>query len=172
MKKPLTIILTLLFTVPLFAQVDLEKANSSNTWLKLGVNAAVPITDLASTQSFGLGLDASVQFLETKASGIGLKVGYINYFGKDKNDDIGVIPLAIMYRYYPESFGWFAGLEAGYAFITNFEASSGGIFVRPQLGLHYDTWNFFAYYDQIRTDESGLDLQAIGVGATYNLRFD
>ena len=66
MKKPLTIILTLLFTVPLFAQVDLEKANSSNTWLKLGVNAAVPITDLASTQSFGLGLDASVQFLETK----------------------------------------------------------------------------------------------------------
>jgi hypothetical protein len=55
-----------------------------------------------------LGLDASLQFLETKASGIGIKSGDSNYFSADKNlKDIGEIPLAIMYRYYPTSSGFF-----------------------------------------------------------------
>ena len=93
------------------AQVDFKKADKSNTWLKIGVNTALPILALGETHKVGLGLDASIQFLETKASGIGAKVGYVNYFAKGTQDDVGVLPLAIMWRYYPESAGWFAGLE-------------------------------------------------------------
>jgi hypothetical protein len=154
------------------AQVDFKKADKTNTWLKVGLNTALPILDLGKTQSFGLGLDVSLQFLETKASGIGAKVGYINYFGKGTNEDVGVLPLAIMYRYYPESAGWFAGLEVGYAFVSGLEGTSGGYFVRPQAGLHFDYWNYFGYYDLILIEETAVpDLQAIGLGVTYNIRF-
>lgn len=60
-------------------QVGFNMANKSNTWLKLGVNAALPISTMGETQNFGIGVDASIQFLETKASGVGVKVAYINY---------------------------------------------------------------------------------------------
>ncbi len=154
------------------AQVDYSKADETNTWLKIGVNTALPITDFSSTHSFGLGIDASIQFLETKASGIGAKVGFVNYFGKGSNGDVSALPLALMFRYYPESAGWFAGLELGYAFLNGLAGTSGGYFIRPQLGLHYDYWNFFAYYDLIATEETDvIDLQAIGIGVTYNVRF-
>ncbi len=154
------------------AQVDFKKADKSNTWLKIGVNTALPILALGETHKVGLGLDASIQFLETKASGIGAKVGYVNYFAKGTQDDIGVLPLAIMWRYYPESAGWFAGLELGYAFVNGLDGTSGGYFARPQVGLHFDYWNFFGYYDHIVIDESTVDdLQAIGIGVTYNVRF-
>lgn len=154
------------------AQVDLSEANETNTWFKVGVNTAVPISDFSRTNNFGFGLDVSLQFLETKSSGIGVKVGYLHYLGKGSNSDVGALPLALMFRYYPESFGWFGGLELGYAFLSGMEGTSGGIFVRPQLGLHYDFWNFFAYYDLILTDENNAaDLQSLGVGVTYNVRF-
>lgn len=154
------------------AQVDLKKANETNTWLKIGLNTALPITDFSKTNSFGLGIDASIQFLETKASGIGVKVGYLNYFGNASNPDVGALPVALMFRYYPESAGWFAGLELGYAFLNGLQGTSGGYFGRPQVGLHYDYWNFFAYYDLIATDETDvIDLQAVGIGVTYNVRF-
>jgi len=154
------------------AQVDFKKADETNTWLKIGLNTAMPITDFYNTNTLGLGIDASLQFLETKASGIGVKVGLLNYFGKDANADVTAIPLALMFRYYPESQGWFAGLELGYAFLNGLEGTSGGYFGRPQIGLHYDYWNFFAYYDMILTEETDvMDLQAFGIGVTYNVRF-
>src|SRR5687767_4415149 len=79
---------------------DLSKVSTENTWLKVGFNAGVPLAP--TTSSFVVGLDASVQFLETKAAGIGIKSGYSNYFSKDKPvKDIAEIPLASMYRFYP-----------------------------------------------------------------------
>ncbi len=174
MTKYKLILLALMVSSSLLteAQVDFKKADETNTWLKIGFNTAVPITDFSKTHNFGLGIDASIQFLETKASGIGAKVGYLNYFGKESYADVSALPLALMFRYYPESAGWFAGLELGYAFLNGLEGTSGGYFVRPQIGLHYDHWNFFAYYDLIATEETdAMDLQAIGIGITYNVRF-
>ncbi len=169
MKKLFLILFLFAFNFG-FAQVDLSKVSKSNTWFKLGVNAGVPIGSFGNSSSFALGGDLSVQFLETKASGIGLKVGYLNYFGKDNADDIGVMPLAVLYRYYPESTGFFAGLEVGYALVNNMPLVENGIFARPHAGIHTDNWNFFAYFDYISTEEGIDDLQAIGVGVTRNLR--
>ncbi|MFT4522583.1 MAG: hypothetical protein ACI8ZN_001533 [Bacteroidia bacterium] len=99
-------------------------------------------------------------------------MGDVNYFAKESNTDVGVLPIAIIYRYYPESVGWFAGLELGYAFLSGLDGTTGGYFVRPQIGLHYDYWNFFGYYDQIKVEEAGVqNIHAIGLGITYNIRF-
>lgn len=171
MKKFNALLGILLMSTLSFAQTDLSKMSSENTWLKLGINAAVPIGDFSNTQGVGLGLDVGLQFLETKASGIGVKAGYINYFGKDNNDDVVVIPLALMFRYYPESVGIFAGLEVGYAFVSGLPGTSGGGYTRPQLGLHYYDWNFFGYYEHVETEAKVANVQAIGLGITYNLRF-
>lgn len=145
--------------------------SSTNTWLKLGVNMAVPFSELGKDHNVGLGLDLGIQFLETKASGIGLKVGYLNYFGKSGKSDAAIIPVALMFRHYPKSVGIFLGLEVGYAFVSGIDQTDGGAFTRPQLGLHYYDWNFFGFYDHILIEENIGDLQAIGFGITYNIRF-
>ena len=170
MKRTL-VLLALTISSLTYAQVDVKNMNASNTWLKVGPNLALPLSTLAQTTTIGIGIDASLQFLETKANGIGVKAGYIHYLGKDNNEAVGVLPLAIMYRYYPESKGWFAGLELGYSFLSDFTAAENGIFVRPQAGLHFDHWNFFAYYDYISYNEGSDNLSSVGLAATYNIRF-
>lgn len=173
--KKIFISLLILVSSSLANAQDLSKVSTENTWMKVGVNAAVPLgnwkTNNVDATDFGIGLDVSVQFLETKANGIGLKAGYLNYFGKDNQEDIGVLPLAIMYRYYPESKGWFAGFEIGYSFISNLPGTEGAAFARPYAGLHFDYWNVFAYYDYISTEEGMPNLQAIGVGLARNVYF-
>lgn len=175
MKYSLTLIFLLSLQIG-FAQdlkvSDLKNVNSSNTWFKLGLNAGLPIGDLANSGKFAPGVDLSVQFLKTKAYGYGIKIGYTHFVPKETNQEsFSAIPIAALFRFYPESIGLFAGLEAGYSFIQNVEGTSGGFSARPQIGWHTDNWNFFAYYDYISTEEDVIDFQTIGLGATYNLRW-
>jgi hypothetical protein len=75
MKLILIAVLSLMISHNDFSQdIDLSKVSSDNTWFKVGLNACVPLQP--SNSSFILALDASAQFLETKASGIGMKSGY------------------------------------------------------------------------------------------------
>lgn len=152
--------------------IDFSKINSSNTWFKLGLNIGVPVGDLADASSLSIGPEISVQYLKTKAVGIGLKAGYTHYVAKDDLDDFSSIPLAFLFRYYPESTGFFAGFELGYAFINNIEGTSGGPVTRPHIGWHTDNWNFFGYYNHIVTEDEIPDFQSVGLGVTYNLRFN
>lgn len=169
MKIIIFSLLSLLMANSAMAQ-DLSKVSSENTWFKVGLNAGVPLKPTPS--SFVLGLDASIQFLETKASGIGIKSGYSNYFSSDKNlKDIGEIPLAIMYRFYPETTGFFTGVDLGYAFLLNAPNTKGGLMGRPHAGYHGDNWNIFAYYNLILIQETGQDnIQSIGLSFTRNIR--
>ena len=151
-------------------QVDLSKVSSKNTWFKVGVNAGVPLKP--TTSAFILGLDAGLQFLETKASGIGIKSGYSHYFSADKNlKAIGEIPLAIMYRYYPTSTGFFTGIDVGYSLLLHASNTKGGFMGRPHAGYHGDNWNIFAYYNLVLIQEENLDnMQSIGISLTRNIR--
>jgi len=161
----------LLTTNNVLSQIpELSKVSSENTWFKVGVNMGVPL--LPSNSSFVLGLDASLQFLETKASGIGLKSGYSNYFSSDKNiKDIGVIPLAIMYRFYPTSSGFFTGFDIGYSVILNSPNTSGGYMGRPHAGYHGQNWNLFVYYNIVLIQEDNQDnIQNVGISITRNIR--
>ena len=151
-------------------EIDFSKVSSKNTWFKVGLNAGVPLQP--SNNNFVLGVDASLQFLETKASGIGIKSGFSNYFSTDNSlNDIGEIPIAIMYRFYPKSTGFFTGLDIGYSFILNSANTQGGFMGRPHAGYHGKNWNVFAYYNLILIQESNQeDISNIGISITRNIR--
>lgn len=171
MKLIIITLLSLLLANHAFSQnPDLSKVSSENTWFKVGVNAGVPLQPTNS--SFILGLDASLQFLETKASGIGIKSGFSHYFTADQNlKETGEIPLAVMYRFYPTSTGFFTGVDLGYSFIFNAPNTKGGFMGRPHAGYHGKNWNVFAYYNLVLIQEANQDnIQSVGISLTRNIR--
>jgi hypothetical protein len=171
MKYIIYALLSLVMTAHAVAQSpDLSKVSTDNTWFKVGINAGVPLKPTNS--SFVLGLDASLQFLETKASGIGIKSGYSNYFSADENrQDIGEIPLALMYRLYPTSTGFFTGIDVGYSVILNSPNTNGGFMGRPHAGYHGHNWNIFAYYNIVLIQEDNQEnIQNLGISVTRNIR--
>lgn len=178
MKSTLFSIVLLLVSNFAIAQTsNLSKVNTKNTWLKVGINAGAPINGDGlpfqfTNTSFVLGLDACVQFLETKASGIGFKTGYSNYFSKnDLTKDMGELPLALMYRYYPTSKGFFTGIDVGYSLMFNTPLTKGGLMGRPHVGYHGNNWNIFAYYNLIMIEEPLLNynIQSVGISVTRNI---
>jgi len=152
---------------------DLSKVSTDNTWFKVGINAGLPILQENNKMTkFILGLDASLQFLETRSSGIGIKSGYSHYFSNDDtSESIGEIPLAIMYRFYPKSSGFFAGIDVGYSVVLHSPDTKGGYMARPHLGYHGYNWNIFGYYNIVLLGAEGQsDLQSIGISITRNIR--
>ncbi|MEI9955328.1 MAG: hypothetical protein WDM90_03245 [Ferruginibacter sp.] len=45
------------------------------------------------------------------------------------------------------------------------------MYVKPQLGYHNYAWNLFAFYNQVFRNSGYIDIQTVGVAATYNIRF-
>ena len=151
---------------------DLSKMNKSNTWVKAGPHIGVPISSISSSNNFIVGLDLSIQFIETEAYGIGFKTGYSHYLGSGNNEAFGEIPLALLSRFYPKTSGLFAGIELGYSILNNFNGAKGGYCSRPHIGFHTDNWNFYGYYEVILMEDDNInDIQSVGLSATYNLRF-
>ena len=166
--KKVILLFTLFVVGTTFAQdVDIS---STNSWLKLGLNAGMPVGDADDASSFSLGLDLKGQYLVTPNFGIGVATGYSHFFGKDGADDFGLVPLAGFARYYFQPHGLFFGADFGYGFLTNVDNNEGGLYVNPQIGYHNDDWNFYAYY-QNTFAENDIDIQVVGIGATYNIRF-
>lgn len=169
--KKVILVFALLVAGTTFAQnVDIDKVTSNNSWLKIGLNSGIPVSDAGDASSFTLGLDLKGQFLVTPNFGIGVATGYTHFFAKDGGEDFGIVPVAGFARYYFQQKGLFVGTDFGYGFLTNIDNNSGGLYLNPQIGYHNDDWNFFAYY-QNTFAENDLDIQVVGIGATYNLRF-
>lgn len=178
MKKLMLIGAFLLTGVLAEAQTtrELEDINEDNSWLKLGPTIGAPVGDLADYSSFILGLDVAGQFMRTDNFGLGIASGYSHYFKKSEvlgSDDFGVVPLGLMFRYYPQPEGLFVGTDLGYSFFTGSGASeSGGAYMRPQVGYHNYNWNIFAYYNHVFISDPFSDVQSIGISWTYNIRFN
>lgn len=154
-----------------YAQQNNTEITTKNSWLKAGILAGLPVGNAGDVSSFTLGLDLKAQFLLNPNFGLGLTTGYNHFFAKEDFKDFGLIPLGAMFRYYPDSKGFFAGADAGYSFVTGIEDADGGFYVRPQLGYHNYDFNFFGYYNHVlRSDKNGGAIQHAGIGATYNLR--
>ncbi|UZD22026.1 hypothetical protein PBT90_00950 [Algoriphagus halophytocola] len=153
---------------------EIDDINEDNSWLKLGLNFGVPVGDIGDYSSFAFGVDVAAQFMRTDNYGLGVASGYTNYFKKSEvagAEDFGAIPLGVMFRYYPQPSGIFVGTDVGYTFLTDGLMSDGGFYIRPQVGYHNYDWNLFAFYNQVFTSDPAADVQAIGVAATYNIRF-
>ncbi|MBS1664147.1 MAG: hypothetical protein JST68_24090 [Bacteroidetes bacterium] len=145
----------------------------NNSWLKLGANVGIPVGNLSHYSSFTAGLELKGQVLETDNFGLGLTTGYNHYFGKNGFDGFGSVPLGAFFRVYPKSSGIFLGSDVGYTFLTGANGAKGGFYLKPQLGYHNYDWNVFAYYNGIfRSDNNGGTLGSVGIGATYNIRFN
>ncbi|GAL65045.1 hypothetical protein [Algibacter lectus] len=168
MKKILLVAVLLGFN-SVFAQEDVE-ITSDNSWLKAGIITGIPVGDASDVSSYSLGLDLRGQYLINPNIAIGVASGYNHFFGKDNIDDFGVIPAAGFFRYYFTPNGLFLGTDVGYGFLTNVENNDGGLYVNPQIGYHNKDWNFYAYY-QNTFAEYDVDVQNVGVGVTYNIRF-
>jgi hypothetical protein len=171
MKKLILFLTVAVLSGKLVAQTETE-ITKKNSWLKAGLTAGVPFGDLSDVSSFTLGLDLKGQLMETNHVGIGITSGYNHFFPKDNFESFGSIPLGAFIRYYRNSTGFFLGTDVGYTFLTNVGGSSGGFYLRPQLGYHNYDWNFFGFYNGIlRSDNNGGSLHYAGIGATYNIRF-
>jgi len=172
MKKIVLLLAIATVSLKSFAQTQSGDVTSKNSWLKLGVNIGVPFGDLSDVSNFTLGAELKGQLMETKHWGIGLTTGYNHFFPKSGFSNFGTIPLGAFVRYYPKSTGFFAGVDAGYSFITGVPDATGGVYARPQLGYHNYSWNVFAFYNGIfRNTDNGGNLQYAGIGATYNIHF-
>lgn len=167
--KRLFLVAVLLGFNSVFAQDDTE-ITSDNSWLKAGLITGVPVGDASDVSSYSLGADLRGQYLINPNIGIGIASGYNHFFGKDGVDDFGVIPAAGFFRYYFTPNGLFLGTDVGYGFLTNVDDNDGGLYVNPQIGYHNKDWNFYAYY-QNTFAEDDVDVQNVGVGVTYNIRF-
>lgn len=174
MKKSLVLFAAAyLFAAHVNAQSTTTTITAKNSWLKLGANIGVPIGDVADVSSFTAGIELKGQILETSYLGIGLTTGYNRFFGKDGFDGFGIIPLGAFIRYYPASKGFFVGTDAGYGFVTGVSGAKGGFNIKPQLGYHNYSWNVFGYYDGIlRSTTNGGTISSVGIGASYNIRFN
>ncbi|MCK7590642.1 hypothetical protein M0G43_08660 [Subsaxibacter sp. CAU 1640] len=171
MKKLVLMIALLVAGVTFAQEVKVnDNVTSENSWLKLGLNAGVPMGDVDDASSFSFGLELKGQHLVTPNFGIGLTTGYSNFFGKDGVDDFGVVPAAAFARYYFQPKGLFVGADFGYGFLTGVDNLDGGLYLNPQLGYHNDDWNFYAYYQNTFADND-ITIQVLGVGVTYNIRF-
>ncbi|MFT3980816.1 MAG: hypothetical protein QM687_10135 [Ferruginibacter sp.] len=171
MKKLILATAIVFATATAMAQ-ETQEVTKKNSWLKLGLNAGVPVGDLSDYSSFVLGADLKGQLMSTKNVGIGLTTGYNHFFAKDGYDDFGTVPLGAFVRFYPQSKGFFIGTDLGYSFVTKKDAD-GGVYVRPQIGYHNYDWNFFGFYNGVfRSDSKGGNIQHVGLGATYNIRFN
>ena len=154
----------------IFAQQTEIDITTDNSWLKAGITAGAPVGNAADVASFNLGLDLRGQYLFNPNFAIGVASGYTHYFGKDNVDDFGVIPLAGFARYYFTKSGIFIGADLGYGFLSNVEDNGGGLYVNPQIGYHNRDWNIYGFY-QNTFAENDVDIQSVGVGVTYNIRF-
>ncbi|MEO8172180.1 MAG: hypothetical protein ABI581_03820 [Sediminibacterium sp.] len=150
-----------------FAQ-NTEPVTNKNSWLKGGLTASVPVGNTANVSSFAAGLDLSGQWMATPNLGLGVSTGYTHYFAKNSGSGFGTVPLGALIHYYPQSSGFFAGTDLGYSFITN-STETGGLYIKPKLGYHNYDWNFFGFYNQVFA--SSMDVQNVGVGVVYNIRF-
>ena len=162
-----------LITITFLSQVMAQKEDEitkKNSWLKIGVNAGVPVGDVSTYTSFAAGVDLSGQFMASKNFGIGVASGYTHFFPKSGFNSFGTVPLGLLLRYYPQYKGFFAGADVGYTFITT-SGSTGGLYVKPQLGYHNYDWNLFAFYNEVFRNSGYINIQTVGIAATYNIRF-
>ena len=171
MKRVFLAAAVLFITATAMAQESTE-ITRKNSWLKAGLNAGVPVGDLSDYSSFVAGLELKGQLMETNHVGIGLTTGYNHFFAKNGAEDFGTVPLGAFIRFYPQAKGFFIGSDLGYSFVTKKDVD-GGVFVKPQIGYHNYDWNIFGFYNGVfRSDSKGGNIQHVGVGATYNIRFN
>ncbi|QIG88244.1 hypothetical protein G6R40_00615 [Chryseobacterium sp. POL2] len=181
-----------LFTIGVLAGgLAFAQDSNMNNMIKVGVNGGI---STGGNTSANVGLDVSYQNLVAPGFGLGIATGYNHFFGKSatinnvkvENNDFGVVPVAALFRIYPQQYGFYLGADLGYGFIVgddtvtnnevyNTQRPDGGFYMRPEIGYHNKDWNFYAHYTKVFTGDKGqvadqkYNAGTVGVGVSYNL---
>ena len=170
-----------LFLTGALALFGLMNAQKTESGIRLGVNAGIPVGDFGKFTTFTAGVDLAYLYPLTENFRLGVATGYSHYFGKKtktdlilvtlKNEvpDVGIIPVAATAEFTFGDSNVFLGADLGYAFFTKTErgADSGSFYYQPKLGYSFDKRHDL-YFSYKGFTQNSANAGSINLGYAYN----
>ena len=169
-----------LFLTGALALFGLMSAQKTESGIRLGVNAGIPVGDFGKFTTFTAGVDLAYLYPLAENFRLGVATGYSHYFGKKtktdlilvtlKNEvpDVGIIPVAATAEFILGDSNVFLGADLGYAFFTkkDLKNENGSFYYQPKLGYSFDKRHdlYFSYKGFTRNNANG----SINLGYAYN----
>ena len=170
-----------LFLTGALALFGLMSAQKTDSGIRLGVNAGIPVGDFGKLTTFTAGVDLAYLYPLAENFRLGVATGYSHYFGKKtktdlilvtlKNEvpDVGIIPVAATAEFTFGDSNVFLGADLGYAFFTkkDFKNENGSFYYQPKLGYSFDKRHdlYFSYKGFTRNN---ANVGSINLGYAYN----
>ncbi len=170
-----------LFLTGALALFGLMSAQKTESGIRLGVNAGIPVGDFGKFTTFTAGVDLAYLYPLAENFRLGVATGYSHYFGKKtktdlilvtlKNEvpDVGIIPVAATAEFTFGDSNVFLGADLGYAFFTkkDFKNENGSFYYQPKLGYSFDKRHdlYFSYKGFTRNNANA---GSINLGYAYN----
>ena len=170
-----------LFLTGALALFGLMSAQKTESGIRLGVNAGIPVGDFGKFTTFTAGVDLAYLYPLAENFRLGVATGYSHYFGKKtktdlilvtlKNEvpDVGIIPVAATAEFTLGNSNVFLGADLGYAFFTkkDFKNENGSFYYQPKLGYSFDKRHdlYFSYKGFTRNNANA---GSINLGYAYN----
>ncbi len=123
---------------------------------KVGAHVGAPVGDAADFASVTLGVDAAYMWNVTKGLDVGIATGYSHFFGKDRWEDFGFIPLAASGKYKFNRLPLFVGLDLGGAISTK-DGIDSGLYVYPKVGFQLPKAELYLGYQNIGSERGDWD---------------
>ena len=170
-----------LFLTGALALFGLMSAQKTESGIRLGVNAGIPVGDFGKFTTFTAGVDLAYLYPLAENFRLGVATGYSHYFGKKtktdlilvtlKNEvpDVGIIPVAATAEFTLGDSNVFLGADLGYAFFTekDLKNENGSFYYQPKLGYSFDKRHdlYFSYKGFTRNNANA---GSINLGYAYN----
>ena len=170
-----------LFLTGALALFGLMSAQKTESGIRLGVNAGIPVGDFGKFTTFTAGVDLAYLYPLAENFRLGVVTGYSHYFGKKtktdlilvtlKNEvpDVGIIPVAATAEFTFGDSNVFLGADLGYAFFTekDLKNENGSFYYQPKLGYSFDKRHdlYFSYKGFTRNNANA---GSINLGYAYN----
>lgn len=170
-----------LFLTGALALFGLMNAQKTESGIRLGVNAGIPVGDFGKFTTFTAGVDLAYLYPLAENFRLGVATGYSHYFGKKtktdlilvtlKNEvpDVGIIPVAATAEFTFGDSNVFLGADLGYAFFTekDLKNENGSFYYQPKLGYSFDKRHdlYFSYKGFTRNNANA---GSINLGYAYN----
>ena len=170
-----------LFLTGALALFGLMNAQKTESGIRLGVNAGIPVGDFGKFTTFTAGVDLAYLYPLAENFRLGVATGYSHYFGKKtktdlilvtlKNEvpDFGIIPVAATAEFTLGDSNVFLGADLGYAFFTkkDLKNENGSFYYQPKLGYSFDKRHdlYFSYKGFTRNNANA---GSINLGYAYN----
>ena len=170
-----------LFLTGALALFGLMSAQKTESGIRLGVNAGIPVGDFGKFTTFTAGVDLAYLYPLAENFRLGVATGYSHYFGKKtktdlilvtlKNEvpDVGIIPVAATAEFILGDSNVFLGADLGYAFFTekDLKNENGSFYYQPKLGYSFDKRHDL-YFSYKGFTQNSANAGSINLGYAYN----